>query len=140
MRYPSRRLQSVTHKESDIKNFFEKYGPSARDCYESCKAGDLDKYVIEVRKKVKEMGWDLITAILTSHPADIKPNEGSHKVLLVEPQPDDRALPRASIVTKTVSQLLWERAMAKSSQTFQDSTSGSKRQRLLWKPLRASLS
>jgi len=105
----ARRLQSVTHNESDIKNFFEKYGPSARDCYESCRTGNLDKYAIEIRNKVKGMGWDLITEILTSHPADIKANGASHKILLIEPQPDDRGLPRASIVTETVNQLLLER-------------------------------
>jgi hypothetical protein len=55
------------------------------------------------------MSWDLITEILTSHPANIRAGEGSHKVLLVEPQLEDRTVPRTRIVTKTVSQLLWER-------------------------------
>jgi len=55
------------------------------------------------------MSWDSIAEILTSHPADIKVEEGSHKVLLVEPQPDNRAASRTRIVTKTISQLLWER-------------------------------
>jgi hypothetical protein len=55
------------------------------------------------------MSWDLITEILTSHPADTRAVEGSHMVLLVEPQPENRTVPRTRIVTKTVSQLLWER-------------------------------
>jgi hypothetical protein len=105
MLYPRRQLQPIVLKESDIKHFFEKYGPSARDCYEFCKANRLGSYEEEVRRKIK----DLSTEILTSHPADIQTNDGSHKVLLVEPRPDDRALSRARIVTKTVGQLLWER-------------------------------
>jgi len=55
------------------------------------------------------MSWDFITVILTSHTADIKAEEGSHRVLLVEPQSEDRTVPKTSIVSKTVSQLLWER-------------------------------
>ena len=55
------------------------------------------------------MSWDLITEILTRHPADIRAEEGSHIVLLVEPQPENRTASRTRIVTKTVSQLLWER-------------------------------
>ena len=62
-----------------------------------------------VCSKVKGMSWDLIAEILTSHPADIEANEGYHKVLLIEPRPDNRALSRTRIVTKAVSQLLWER-------------------------------
>ena len=46
---------------------------------------------------------------MTSHAADMPAIEGSHKVLLVEPRPDDRALSRTRVVTKTVGQLLWER-------------------------------
>lgn len=55
------------------------------------------------------MSWDLITLILTSHPADIQAGEGSDKVLIVEPQLENRTAPRTRIITKTVSQLLWER-------------------------------
>ena len=68
-----------------------------------------DKYDFEVHGKVKEMGWDLITQILTCHSADIKAEEGFHKVLVIGPQPDKRAFPRIRIASKTVSQLLWER-------------------------------
>jgi len=35
--------------------------------------------------------------------------EGSHKVLLVEPEPTNRKVSRTRIVTQTVGQLLWER-------------------------------
>jgi len=55
------------------------------------------------------MSWDVITEILTSHPADIKVEEGFHKALLVGPQPGNRAASMTSIISKTISQLLWER-------------------------------
>jgi hypothetical protein len=55
------------------------------------------------------MSWELITEALTSNPADVKMEEGSHKVLLVQPHPDSRARSRTSIISGTVSELLWER-------------------------------
>ena len=89
--------------------FFENYGPSARDCYHYCEPNDLKSYDIDVRGKVNGMSWDLITEILISHPADVIMDEDSHKVLLIEPQPDDRSASRTTIISGTVSQLLWER-------------------------------
>ena len=55
------------------------------------------------------MGWDLITEALTSHPADVKMEDGTHKVILVQPHPDSRARSRTTIISGTISQLLWER-------------------------------
>ena len=57
------------------------------------------------------MSWDLITKILTTQlePAEINAEEGSYKVLLVEPQPDNRAMSGTRIMTKTISQYLWQR-------------------------------
>jgi hypothetical protein len=52
--------------------------------------------------------WTSLADILTSGLRTLEMDEGSHRVLLVEPRPDNRAIPRISIVTKTVSQLLWE--------------------------------
>lgn len=109
MRCSRRHLQRVLREELDIKNFFDKYGPSARDCYDFCKAGAVDQYAVQVYHEVNGMSWDLIRVILTSHPADIKAEEGFHKVLVIEPQPDNRAFSRTRIASKTVSQLLWER-------------------------------
>jgi len=109
MRYPSRQLQQVSHGESDIENFFAKYGPSARNCYDYCEPDALHQYDDGVRDMIKEMSWDLIIDILTSNATDIKAEEGSHKVLLVGPQPNDRTAPRTTVVSKTVSQLLWAR-------------------------------
>ena len=90
-------------------NFFEKYGPSARDCYNFCKANALSQYDSLVRRKVKEMRWDSIIGTLTSQPGDVEMDEDSHRILLVEPQSNDRAVSRARVVRQTVSQLLWER-------------------------------
>lgn len=90
-------------------NFFEKYGPSARDCYHSCEADSLEIYESHVRNRVNKMGWGLITELLIRHPAETEEKEGSHRVVLVEPQLHNRALPRATIVTKTICQLLWDR-------------------------------
>ena len=55
------------------------------------------------------MGWDLITEALTSHPADVKMEEGSYKVILVQPHPDSRDLSRTTIISGAISQLLWDR-------------------------------
>jgi hypothetical protein len=55
------------------------------------------------------MSWELITEGLTSQPADMTMEESSHKVLLVHPHPDSRDQSRTTIISQTVSQLLWER-------------------------------
>ncbi len=109
MRYPSRQLQLGFHGESDIENFFANYGPSARNCYDYCNPDALHQYDMGVRGMIKAMSWDLILDILTSNAADITAEEGSHRVLLVGPQPNDRTTPRTTVVSKTVSQLLWAR-------------------------------
>ena len=91
---------------------------SARDCYNFCMADALSQYIGEVRAKVKTLRWDLITEILTSHPADINMEEGSHKVLLVEPEPTNRKVSRTRIVTQTVGQLLWDRDSGENGETI----------------------
>jgi hypothetical protein len=108
-RYSSRQLQKIVHKESDIEDFFEKYGPQARDCYAYC--SDLNSYHSEVHDKVKALSfrWDVLTNMLTSGPESPGRDWQSYRVLLVEPQPENRAVSRTRIVTKTVSQLLWGR-------------------------------
>jgi len=42
-------------------------------------------------------------------PEGMEIDEATHKVLLVEPDPNNRATPRTRIVTKAVGQLLWDR-------------------------------
>jgi len=55
------------------------------------------------------MSWDFITEILTSLFTDISMEEGSYRVILVEPQPNNRHALRKRIISKTVGQLLWQR-------------------------------
>jgi len=105
----ARQLQKITRSEEDIEDFFEKYGPSARDCYIYCHDKGLDSYHSNVQGKVKGIKWDVLTQILTSGTYSLEMDEISHKILLVEPQPGNRAVSRISIVTKLVGQLLWDR-------------------------------
>lgn len=69
------------------------------------------------------MSWNSLTEILTWQTEGMEMDKGSHMVVLVGPQPNNRAAPRTGIVTDIVSQLLWERdskegTMAKSPPTF----------------------
>jgi hypothetical protein len=77
-----------------------------------------------VRTKIQQMSWSSLTEILTWNTEYM---EGSHRVVLVPPQPDDRTVPMTRIVTDTVGQLLWERdskrALAKPPPSFHDFTS-----------------
>ena len=90
-------------------NFFEKYGPSARDCYTFCHADVLNLYDTMVRKKVKQIGWDLLTDLLIWPLSVIEMDQASDMLILVQPRPNNRAVWRTTIVTETVSQLLWDR-------------------------------
>ena len=55
------------------------------------------------------MTWEFITNALIMQPEGMEIDEVTHRVLLVEPDPNNRAAPRTRIVTKAVSQLLWDR-------------------------------
>jgi len=55
------------------------------------------------------MSWDSIAEILTSQLGDIEMDQGTHEIILVEPQSNDRAVSRTRIVTRTIRELLWER-------------------------------
>ena len=102
----SRQLQTHDHKESDIQDFFKKYGPSARDCYAYC--SNLDSYLnTTILPKLNKMSWDTIISALTSKGAVISLEEGSHRLILIEPQPNNVELPQIRIITKAMGQLLW---------------------------------
>jgi len=93
--------------ELDIQDFFETYGPSARDCFTFC--SDIDSYHSLIRTKVAKMRWDKLTTALTRRVESLSLDDGSHKVILVAPRPEDPAFPRIRIITKAVNQFLWEK-------------------------------
>ena len=82
------------------------YGPSARDCYTSCDAVAFDDYYKQVRLKVSQIPWDELTRSLV---LQLGRFEEMDTALLVEPDPKDRSTPWTRIVTKAVSQILWDR-------------------------------
>jgi hypothetical protein len=84
------------------------YGPSARDCYTFCHDIYLHEYKALIREKIRKMGWDSLTDILTWQIQGMDMDKGSHMVVLVGPQPNNRTALMTGIVTDTVSQLLWE--------------------------------
>ncbi|KAF5384162.1 hypothetical protein D9615_003367 [Tricholomella constricta] len=98
----ARQLQMFLRKESDIQNFFEKYGPSARDCFAFC--SDIEHYHSLVCTKVAEMSWDKLITALTWGIETLNMD----KVILIEPRPGDASKSRVRIITKAVNQLLWE--------------------------------
>jgi len=106
MCYISRQLQLVDRKEQDIQQFFEQYGPSARDCYAFC--ATISDYHAIVCHKVKRMGWKFLTTVLTSGAESFHMDEGSHKVILISPDPENRTRSLPSIITKTVVAILYE--------------------------------
>ena len=91
-------------------NFYEVYGPSARDCYTSCDVVTFDDHYKEVLWKVGRIPWDELTRIVALQLGRFEEiDKTTHTVLLVEPDPKDRSIPRTRIVTKAVSQILWDR-------------------------------
>ena len=106
MYYISRQLQMVNRKEQDIRQFFEQFGPSARHCYAFC-ATISDHHAI-VCNKVKRMGWNTPPAALISGTDSLHMDEGSHKFILISPDPENRTRPLPSIITKTIVAILSE--------------------------------
>ena len=68
----------------------------------------INHYSTVVRGKVNAMTWKIITNILILQREGMQIDEGTDWVLLVEPDPNNRAAPRTRIVTKAISQLLWD--------------------------------
>ena len=89
-----------------ILDFFQTCGPSARDCYAFCEA--IDDYKDQVRERAKRTPWGTITKALTSRADLIGLEEGSHKIILISPNPENRSLPLPSIITKSIGALLHE--------------------------------
>jgi hypothetical protein len=83
----------------------------------------LRTYGSEVRRKVKQMDWDSLTNILTSQPEEIKMDQGESNhiqtiELLSRGQLEESDQNRQPVIVGAG----FERTMAKSSPTFQDST------------------
>jgi len=72
------------------------------------------------------MYWDKLTTALTGGIEGLSLDDGSSKVILIAPRPEDVALPRIRIITKAVNQLLWE----------QDSIERGRNHRQLYRTLR----
>jgi hypothetical protein len=104
--YISRPLQQYKHDEQELQRFFELYGPSARDCYAYC--ADLPSYRTIVRQKIQAMTWGTITNALTGKVDTLRLDEGSHKVILISPDPEDRENHLSRLVTKNVGGMVAE--------------------------------
>lgn len=104
--YTSRLLQQYKRDEVELQQFFELYGPSARDCYAYC--ADLPHYRMIVREKIQSLAWSTITNALTSKVETLRLDEGSHKVILISPDPQDRGKHLSRLVTKNVGGMVAE--------------------------------
>jgi hypothetical protein len=82
------------------------YGPSARECFAWC--SDIDCYDTEVRRSIRQTSWDTLAKALISAVPDLGSNEGPHRIILVAPKPEDHFSARTTVVTKYISQLLWD--------------------------------
>ena len=101
----SRLLQEFQRNEQDLQRFFELYGPSARDCYAYC--DQLPSYHESIRNKIKAM-WTTITTALGTVGQTLRLDNGSHKVILISPDPENHEIHVPRIVTKTVGKMLAE--------------------------------
>jgi hypothetical protein len=108
--YFSRSLQPFERDEQVLQQFFENYGPSARDCFAFCE--DLSFYREHVRGKIREMTWPTITKALITGSHTLQLNEGSHKVIVIDPHPENREIYVPRIATKTIGSLMSEQDTA----------------------------
>jgi hypothetical protein len=102
----SRPLQHFEGDEEDLQQFFRLYGPSARDCYAFCTR--LLDYRKLLHERMGGMTWPTITDALKGIQA-LRLDHGSHKIILVTPNPTERESYWARIITKEVSRMLSER-------------------------------
>ena len=105
------------------------YAPSAHDCYAFC--SDMASYHPHIRTKVTQMSWDTLISALTKGVNGLSLDEGSHKLILVEPQPDNIALPLIRIVNESSESVImgtrFDQTREKSPLTLHDATSRAQR-------------
>ncbi|KAI0296173.1 hypothetical protein BC826DRAFT_245614 [Russula brevipes] len=100
----ARELSEAKLSERNIKVFFEKYGPSARECFLCVDPNDYDMWI---RGLVSGISWDTLTKAITLV-SGASFDEGPHRIILVAPDPEDHFSPQVTIATKYINQLLWD--------------------------------
>ena len=103
-------VQLQSSNEADLRNFFIKYGPSARDCYDvTTTEGGLISYDRKLTQDIARMTWDDINRIVSENFEPKFDDETSLLVALIQPADDKRRIiPRTSFITRTVLRLLWK--------------------------------
>src|SRR5207244_7852140 len=86
----SRPLQPLYSQpdEESIETFLYTFGPSARDCYAYCT--DMEAYCKIVEQKIRAMSWKTATDLLMERPRSVSLDEGSQRVILINPDPKSR--------------------------------------------------
>ena len=102
---PLQRLRKQPDEES-IETFLYTFGPSARDCYAYCM--DMEAYRQIVEQMIRDMSWKTVTDLLTERPRSVSLDEGSHRVILINPDPENRSKCIPTIVSKPVGAMLLE--------------------------------
>jgi hypothetical protein len=103
-------VQDQLSDEADLRDFFIKYGPSARECYGATSAGsDLEPYRLKLHQAMTEMSWDVIDRVVSEEVFEAKFDDTtSFHIVLIRPADDKRISYRATIITPTVLRLLWK--------------------------------
>ena len=107
-------VQPRSSNEADLRDFFIKYGPFARECYGvTSTESDLKQYRFQLHHAITRMSWDDINRVVSKK--HFEPNfddETSFLVVLIQPAADDdddeRINYRPTIITRTILRLLWK--------------------------------
>jgi hypothetical protein len=104
----SRPLQPLYSQpdEESIETFLYAFGPSARDYY--AYRTDMEAYRKIVEQKIRAMSWKTVTDLLMERPRSVSLDEGSHRVILINPDPETRFDCIPTIVAKPVGAMLLE--------------------------------
>lgn len=103
---PLQPLHEQPDDEESIETFLHTFGPSARDCYAYCTK--MDAYRKIVAGKISTMSWKTVTDLLTKRSQAVSLDEGSHRVILINPDPETRSDFIPTIVAKPVGAMLLE--------------------------------
>jgi hypothetical protein len=103
-------VQANPAPEAAIRDFFVKYGPSARDCYNSTSSGDhLQAHESQLLTTIDEMQWDEIDRLVSKEVFNAKLDEATpFRVVLILPADEKRLTGHATVITRTVLRLLWK--------------------------------
>jgi hypothetical protein len=102
-------VQRQPFPEATLRDFFIKYGPSARECYNSAASvGHFTSYIEKLSQAIARLTWNDIDNLVTHTIFIVKLDDKTSDLVLIRPADEQRMTCFATVITRTVMRLIWK--------------------------------